>query len=145
MEQVYTVTQRIAAPFVRISLGIVLLWIGALKFVDPTPVVGLLQAALPFLASNTFVYVVGVLEIVSALALFINIGVRYVGLLILVLFAGTLTIFLIAPGVTGFPFLTLAGQFLLKDLVLFAATVTVIATDTARERMRQPVSAPRMA
>jgi len=53
--------------------------------------------------------------------------------------------FLIAPGVTGFPFLTLAGQFLLKDLVLFAATVTVIATDAAKERMRQPVSAPRMA
>ncbi len=145
MEQLSTVTQRIAAPFVRISLGIVLLWIGALKFVDPTPVVGLLQASLPFLASNTFVYVVGILEIVSALALFINIGARYVGLLVLVLFAGTLTIFLIAPGVTGFPFLTLAGQFLLKDLVLFAATVTVIATDTARERMRQPVSAPRMA
>src|SRR6266508_3702627 len=141
MEQLSTVTQWIAAPFVRISLGIVLLWIGALKFVDPTPVVGLLQASLPFLASNTFVYVVGILEIVSALALFINIGARYVGLL--VLFAGTLTIFLIAPGVTGFPFLTLAGQFLLKDLVLFAATVTVIATDTARERMRQPVSAPR--
>jgi uncharacterized membrane protein YkgB len=145
MEQVYTVTQRIAAPFVRISLGIVLLWIGVLKFVDPTPVVGLLQASLPFLASSTFVYVVGVLEIVSALALFVSIGARYVGLLILVLFAGTLTILLIAPGVTGFPFLTLAGQFLLKDLVLFAATVSVIATDTARERMRQPVSAPRMA
>jgi uncharacterized membrane protein YkgB len=145
MEQLYTVTQRIAAPFVRISLGIILLWVGALKFVDPTPVVGLLQASLPFLASNTFVYVVGVLEIVLALALFINIGARYVGLLILVLFAGTLTIFLIAPGVTGFPFLTLAGQFLLKDLVLFAATITVIATDTARERMRQPVSASRMA
>src|SRR6266496_6287083 len=145
MERLYTVTQRLAAPFLRISLGIILLWIGALKFADPTPVVGLLQASLPFLASSAFVYLFGVLEVVSALALFSNIGVRYVGLLILVLFAGTLTIFLIAPGVTGFPFLTLAGQFLLKDVVLFAATVTVIATDTARERMRQPVSAPRMA
>ncbi len=145
MERLYTVTQRLAAPFLRISLGIILLWIGALKFADPTPVVGLLQASLPFLASSAFVYLLGVLEVVSALALFGNIGVRYVGLLILVLFAGTLTIFLIAPGVTGFPFLTLAGQFLLKDVVLFAATVTVIATDAAKERMRQPVSALRMA
>jgi uncharacterized membrane protein YkgB len=145
MERLYTIMQRLAAPLLRISLGIILLWIGALKFADPTPVVGLLQASLPFLASNAFVYLVGVLEVVSALALFSNIGVRYVGLLILVLFAGTLTIFLIAPGVTGFPFLTLAGQFLLKDLVLFAAMVTVIATDAAKERMRQPVSAPRMA
>jgi uncharacterized membrane protein YkgB len=145
MERLYTIMQRLAAPLLRISLGIILLWIGALKFADPTPVVGLLQASLPFLASNAFVYLVGVLEVVSALALFSNIGVRYVGLLILVLFAGTLTIFLIAPGVTGFPFLTVAGQFLLKDLVLFAAVVTVIATDAAKERMRQPVSAPRMA
>jgi uncharacterized membrane protein YkgB len=145
MDWLFRITQRIAAPFLRISLGIVLLWIGTLKFVDPTPVVGLLHASLPFLASATFVYLLGILEVLASFALFGNIGVRYVGLLILVLFAGTLTIFLVAPSVTGFPFLTLVGQFLLKDLVLFAATVTVIATDTARERMRQPVSAPRMA
>jgi uncharacterized membrane protein YkgB len=40
----------------RISLGIILLWIGALKFVDPSPVVELLGASLPFLASAGFVY-----------------------------------------------------------------------------------------
>ena len=39
--------QRIAGPFLRLSLAIILAWIGALKFVDPTPVVGLLQASLP--------------------------------------------------------------------------------------------------
>src|SRR4051812_28650962 len=110
MDRLFAITQRIAAPFLRISLGIILLWIGALKFVDPSPVIGLLQASLPFLASSAFVYLLGVLEVLSALALFAGIGVRYVGLLILVLFAGTLTIFLIAPAVTGFPFLTLAGQ-----------------------------------
>ncbi|SRR6266498_73823 len=73
MERLYIVMQRLAAPFLRISLGIVLLWIGALMFVDPTPVVGLLQASLPFLASNTFVYLLGVLEVLSALTLFSNI------------------------------------------------------------------------
>ena len=145
MERLYALAQRLAAPLLRITLGIVLLWIGTLKFVDPTPVVGLLQASLSFLASNAFVYLLGVLEVVAALALFGNIGVRYVGLLILVLFAGTLTIFLIAPGVTGFPILTLAGQFLLKDVVLVAATVAVIATDAAREPVRQPMGAQRMA
>ncbi|SRR6266498_5605401 len=72
MERLYIVMQRLAAPFLRISLGIVLLWIGALMFVDPTPVVGLLQAS-PFLASNTFVYLLGVLEVLSALTLFSNI------------------------------------------------------------------------
>lgn len=134
MDTLFAAAQRIAAPFLRISLGIILLWIGALKFVDPSPIVELLGASLPFLASSRFVYVLGVLEILAALALFAGIGVRYVGLLVLALFAGTLTIFVIAPSVTGFPFLNMAGQFLLKDLVLFAATIAVIAADYAKEQ-----------
>lgn len=132
LDWLFAICQRIAEPFVRISLGIILLWIGALKFVDPSPVVGLLQASLPIFASAGFVYVLGALEIIAALLLFARFAVRYVGLLVLALFAGTLTICLIAPGVTGMPFLTLAGQFLLKDLVLFAATVSLIAQDAAR-------------
>ena len=54
MDTLFTTAQRIAAPFLRISLGIILLWIGALKFVDPSPVVELLGASLPFLASAEF-------------------------------------------------------------------------------------------
>jgi putative oxidoreductase len=134
MEALFASAQRIAIPFLRISLGVILLWIGALKFVDPSPVVQLLGASLPFLAFNGFVYLLGILEVASALALFVGIGVRYVGLFMLVLFAGTLTIFLITPSVTGLPFLTLAGEFLLKDLVLLAATVVVMADDYAKVR-----------
>lgn len=132
LDLLFVVAQQVAEPFLRVSLGIILLWIGALKFVDPSPVVGLIQAALPFLAFNAFVYLLGALEVIAAILLFARIAVRYVGLLILGLFAGTLLIFLIAPAVTGLPFLTLAGQFLLKDLVLFAATVMLIAQDSAR-------------
>ena len=128
----FGIAQRVAEPFLRISLGIILLWIGGLKFVDPSPVVGLLKASLPFLAFSGFVYLLGALEVIAALLLFARFMVRYVGLLVLALFAGTLTIFLIAPAVTGLPFLTLAGQFLLKDLVLFAATVMLIAQDVTR-------------
>ena len=73
-------------------------------------------------------------EVLAALALILGIGVRYVGLLVLALFAGTLTIFVISPGVTDFPFLNMAGKFLLKDLVLFATTFVVIAADYAKVR-----------
>jgi len=132
MDALFAAAQRIAAPFLRISLGIIVLWIAALKFVDPSPVVMLLKASLPFLAFDGFVYAVGVVEVVAALALILGIGVRYVGLVFLGLFAGTLTIFVISPMVTGFPFLTLAGQFLLKDLVLFAATLMLIAVDYSK-------------
>ena len=132
MDALFAAAQRIAAPLLRISLGIIVLWIAALKFVDPTPVVMLLKASLPFLAYDGFVYAVGAVEVVAALALIFAIGVRYVGLVVLGLFAGTLTIFVISPMVTGFPFLNVTGQFLLKDLVLLAATVMLIAVDSSK-------------
>ena len=44
-------------------------------------------ASLPFLASNAFVYAVGLLEITAAVLLFAGLWVRYVGLGVLVLLA----------------------------------------------------------
>ena len=149
MEKLFELVERIAGPLLRISLGLVLFWIGALKFADPSPVVGLLHAGLPFLASNGFVYAVGVLEIAASVLLVAGIGVRYIGLLILILFAGTLTIFIVAPAVTygtkGFPYLSLAGQFLLKDFVLAAAAIVMVAIESIKVRARGNVVARRVA
>jgi uncharacterized membrane protein YkgB len=139
MKIVFQFIERIAPSFLRYSLALILLWIGALKFIDPSPVRMLLSASLPFLAFNAFVSVLGALEITAAILLFLGVWVRYVALLCLILFAGTLTIFVIAPGVTGFPVLTLAGQFLLKDVVLAAAAVSVAATDAAKQTNNQQI------
>ena len=139
---IIALAQRIAGPFLRISLAIILAWIGALKFVDPSPVVGLLHASLPFLAFNAFVYLLGAVEIVTAILLVTGLALPYAGVVTVGLFAGTLTIFVIAPGVTGFPLLGLAGQFLLKDLGLMAAAVNVIAMAPVRQpapAVRPPV------
>ncbi|MCI0528374.1 MAG: DUF417 family protein [Nitrospira sp.] len=150
MESLFNLTQKIALPFLRLSMGVVLFWIGILKFADPSPVVGLLQASFSFLAFDTFVYVLGAVEVLAALLLFVGIGIRYVGFLLMGLFAGTLTIFAITPQVVygnGFPYLSLAGEFLLKDLVLFAASVALVGMETAREtqvEMQRP-SVRRMA
>jgi uncharacterized membrane protein YkgB len=133
---IIALAQRIAGPFLRLSLAIILAWIGALKFVDPSPVVGLLQASLPFLALPAFVYLLGAVEIVTAILLVTGIALPYAGLVTIGLFAGTLTIFVIAPSVTGFPLLGLAGQFLLKDLGLMAAAVNVIAMQPVPQRAR---------
>ena len=128
-----SIARRVGGRFLRFSLAIILAWIGVLKFVDPSPVVGLLQASLPFLAFNAFVYLLGVVEIVVAMLMVTGIALPYAGLVTVGLFAGTLTIFLVAPAVTGFPALTLAGQFLLKDLGLMAAAVNVIAMAPVRQ------------
>ncbi|HEX9364463.1 MAG TPA: DUF417 family protein [Candidatus Dormibacteraeota bacterium] len=136
----FDLSQRVGQPLLRYTMGLVLLWIAGLKFVDPTPVRGMLDASLPIFASNAFVYTLGALEIVAAILLFTGIWVRFVGLGLLVLFGGTLTIFLVAPGITygphNFPILSLAGQFLLKDTVLAAAAINLVAMDSARARAR---------
>ena len=141
MNSIFALTEKIAYPFLRIAMGVVVFWIGALKFIDPSPVVGLIKASFPFLAFNGFVYFLGAIEVVVALVLFANFRVRYVGLVLMALFAGTLTIFLIAPKVSygdaGFPLLSLAGQFLLKDLVLFGASLSLVAMAPAGEAVRE--------
>src|SRR6516225_4865248 len=98
--------RRISGPFLRVSLAIILAWIGALKFVDPSPVVALLQASLPFLAFNAFVYLLGAVEIVVAILLITGYFQAYAGLVTVCLFFGTLTIFVITPSVTNFPTLS---------------------------------------
>ena len=125
--------ETLANKLLRITLGVVVLWIGALKFADPAPVVGLLKASLSFLAFPAFVYLLGAVEVIAALWLFSGKELKWVGLLLVGLFAGTLTIFLIAPGVSygdkGFPFLTLPGEFLLKDLVLITVSLSFFLGD----------------
>jgi uncharacterized membrane protein YkgB len=125
--------RRISGPFLRISLAVILAWIGALKFVDPSPVVGLLQASLPFLAFNAFVYLLGAVEIIVAILLITGHFQAYAGLVTVGLFLGTVTVFVITPSITNFPTLSLAGQFLLKDLGLMAAAVNVVALAPVRE------------
>ncbi len=137
MKTVFQFVERIAPYLLRISLGLVLLWIGALHLQNPHSIVVLLSMSLPFLASSAFVYVLGALEVIAGVLLLAGLWLRYVGLVTLVLFAGTLTIFVIAPAVTGFPTLTLIGQFLLKDVVLASAAITVAATDAARHEAKQ--------
>jgi uncharacterized membrane protein YkgB len=140
LDSLFRIAQRTAEPLLRVTLGLVLIWIAGLKFYDPTPVRGLLAASLPVFAHNEFVYALGALEILAALALFAGIWVRYASLGLLLLFGGTLTIFVVAPAIAygphGFPVLSLLGQFLLKDTVLAAAAINLVALDSMRAMSR---------
>ncbi len=103
----------------------------------------MLSQSLRFLAFNAFVYLLGGLEVVAGILLLAGRWIRYVALLSLALFLGTLTIFVVAPAVTGFPILTLMGQFLLKDSGLASAAITLVAGDAERlPRSIAPARAP---
>jgi uncharacterized membrane protein YkgB len=136
MDPIFRLAERHAANALRASLAVVLAWIGALKFVDPKPVVGLLEASFWFLASDAFVYLLGAVELAVAALLVAGAAQRWVGLVLMGLFSGTLAIFVVAPSVSygpgGFPLLSLAGEFLLKDLVLFAASFALVGLAPAR-------------
>jgi uncharacterized membrane protein YkgB len=144
-DRLFAIVERISAPLLRISLAIVLIWLGADKFVNPTYTVDLVRTSplYGFLATNGFAYTLAVLEIVAAAFLLTNRAVRYVGLLVVLLFAGTLSNFLTAPAVTyatpqGFPVLSHTGEFLLKDLVLAAAAIATVAYDVRRRQEAYP-------
>ena len=140
MDPLAQLMNRIAYPFLRIAMGLVLVWIGGLKFVDPSPVVGLIGASpFAFLASNGFVYLLGAAEVVVGLLFWANIQVKYVGILNMGLFVGTIAILILTPkvayGDAGFPLLSLPGEFLLKDTVLMAASAALSAMAATRESM----------
>ena len=138
MNGLHRLISRITYPLLRVTMGIILAWIGGLKFANPSAAAGLIAASpFAFLASNGFVYLLGVGEIVTAVLLFANYRTKYVGLLTMLLFVGTLGILVSTPkvayGEAGFPLLSLPGEFLLKDLVLFAAGASISAMAQARE------------
>jgi uncharacterized membrane protein YkgB len=142
MDALSQLMNRIAYPFLRITMGLVLVWIGSLKFANPSPVVELIGASpFAFLASNGFAYLLGVAEVIVGLLLWANIQVKCVGILNMGLFVGTILILILTPkvayGDAGFPLLSLPGEFLLKDTVLMAASAALSALASSREAMMQ--------
>jgi uncharacterized membrane protein YkgB len=128
---------RFAVPAVRIAVGIVFLWFGALKFfpnLSPAELLaartieqltfGLVQrdVALPILATW---------EVLIGLGLIIGRWLRAVLLLLALQMAGTFTPLLLFPDetFTVFPIApTLEGQYIIKNVVLIAAAMVVGAT-----------------
>jgi uncharacterized membrane protein YkgB len=148
MDRLVQLMSRIAYPFLRIAMGIVLVWIGGLHFADPVAVVGLLGATLfSALAFNGFAYLLGTAEVVIGVLLFANVQVKYVGILAMGLFVATLAIFILTPkvayGDAGFPLLSLPGEFLLKDIVLMASSAALSAMASEREMTPMHASQPR--
>jgi uncharacterized membrane protein YkgB len=132
--------------FLRWSLVIVFLWFGAMKFTNYEA-----QGIAPFIANSPIMSwlhsafgvrgasgVIGVIELSSAVALAagaFNRTASVLGpLMSCATYAITMTFFITTPGVVepsagGFPAISAPiGQFLLKDLVLLAASVVLLRT-----------------
>ena len=116
----------------RIALGIVFIWFGALKFVPGlSPAEDLVRATVPFLPGEVFLPFLGFWEVVIGLGFLTGRALRLTILLLFLQMPGTLAPVVLLPErvFTVFPFgLTLEGQYIIKNLVLIAAALVIGAT-----------------
>ncbi|WP_246704733.1 YkgB family protein [Rhizobium sp. P32RR-XVIII] len=128
----------------RIALIVVFIWFGCMKFtayeangnaglIANSPFMSWMNVAFGIQGAS---YVIGVIELSTAAALiagaFVPLFSAVGATMSTITFAITLTFFLSTPGVAeptagGFPAISAPiGQFLLKDLVLFAASLNLL-------------------
>lgn len=121
--------RRWSIPALRLALGLVFLWFGALKIIGGSPITTLIQQTYSFLPVSSFVFVLGVWEMVVGIGLILKRALRSTLLLLCIHLVGTFTAILLNPHlffVRGVPFcLTVDGEFVIKNVVLITAALVI--------------------
>lgn len=109
----------------RLSLGLVFVWFGALKVANATPVGDLVAGTIPWLDRTWFVPTLGGVEVVLGLALLIGRWLTLVSAVLVGHLCGTFMVLLMEPDLAfqgGNPLLlTTIGEFVVKNVVLISA------------------------
>lgn len=133
-EKAISWARRVAVPMARFGIFLVYFWFGILKILGLSPasplVIALLGKTMPSVAPDTFLIGFGVIEIVIAF-LFVIPRLQRLALfaLVLHLITTTLPLFVLPAFVwTGFLTPTLEGQYILKNILLIAAGITILAS-----------------
>lgn len=126
----------------RVVLGIVFVWFGALKFVPGlSPAEELLRNTVYFVPPELFQPILAVWEVAIGIGLLFGWWMRVTLALLFLQMAGTVLPLIVLPQVcwNQFPFvLTLEGQYIVKNIVLIAAGLVIGAR--VREHMQSNVS-----
>ncbi|HEY3247818.1 MAG TPA: DoxX family membrane protein [bacterium] len=116
----------------RIALGIVFIWFGALKIIGRSPVGDLVAHTVYWVDPSWFVPLLGMWEVVVGVGLLVGVALRLVLFLFWLQMAGTFLVLLLRPDLAfqqGNPLLlTTTGEFVIKNLVLIAAGLVVGST-----------------
>jgi len=133
--------RRAAIPTLRVSLGLVFVWFGALKLADESPVADLVAHTVYWVDPDLFVKALGVFEVFVGVMLLFGWALRLTLALFTLQMIGTFLTFLILPDVTfrgGNPLLlTVEGEFVVKNLVLISAALVVGTTVRRRGARRR--------
>lgn len=123
---------RYALDIVRIGLGVIFLWFGALKlFPGMSPAEDLVRNTVYFVDPDWFIPVLALWEMAIGLGLIFNRFMRLTLALLFLQMPGTALPLVVLPDVvwSSFPFgLTLEGQYIIKNLVLVGSGIALGAT-----------------
>lgn len=129
-----------ALPSLRVLLGVVFMWFGALKVAGVSPVAAMVAGTLPWADPQLVVPVLGAVEVLLGALVVTGIGLRLALPVLAAHLCGTFLTFVMLPGLMfthGDPLLlTEDGEFVMKNLVLIGATLALIAHVPARTRNR---------
>jgi len=138
---------RYGLTFLRVSLGIVFLWFGALKFFPGlSPANDLAARTIEQLSGglvgpSTSVPILATWECLIGVGLLLGVFLRAVLLLLGIQMIGTLTPLVLFPGdvFTHVPYApTLEGQYIIKNAVLISAAIVLGATVRGGGLVSQP-------
>ncbi len=123
---------RNGVSILRVALGVVFVWFGALKLAPGmSPAEDLVRATVPFLPGEIFLPILGIWEVVIGLGFLTGRALRLTIFLLFLQMPGTLAPVVLLPErvFSVFPLgLTLEGQYIVKNMVLIAAALVIGAT-----------------
>jgi uncharacterized membrane protein YkgB len=121
--------QRWGVPALRVALGVVFLWFGALKVFGVSPVLDLVRTTYSFMPYPAFFEFLGWWEVAIGLGLIFKVALRATLALLWLQMAGTLFAPIFQPEMFfdggNILRLTIAGEFVVKNLVLIAAGLVI--------------------
>ncbi len=120
--------KRYGLQILRFSLGIVFIWFGLLKIFSQSPANQLITKTIYWFDPNWFIPLLGGWEILIGLC-FLHRKLLRLGIFLMMLqMLGTFLPLLILPGIVytkNIFYLTLEGQYIIKNLVLIAAALVI--------------------
>jgi len=123
---------RYGLLILRVGLGIVFFWFGALKFFPGmSPAEGLVRNTVYFISPDIFIPILAIWETLIGVGLITGKFMRFTLLLLFMQMPGTALPLVLLPDVVWnvFPFgLTLEGQYIIKNLVLIGAGLVLGGT-----------------
>ena len=123
---------RNGLTLMRVALGIVFFWFGALKIIPGlSPAEDLVRKTIYFIDPSLFLPILALWEMVIGIGLMTGLFMRLTLLLLFLQMPGTALPLLILPEVcyTVFPFgLTLEGQYIVKNLALISSAIVLGST-----------------